>query len=106
MTKKEPKEIKVTILRNTFCAGKPLEVGKTVTVKAEDAKALIAAGKAAETEKVTSEQKEAMEVEEIRLKAKEKRKAELKPSQMANTGVLVAKNAAKKDGGKKDGGDK
>lgn len=70
MSKKQPEKINVTVIKSTSVAGEPLEVGKSATLKAEDAKALIAAGKAKETEFLTRSDKEQIAAEERRLKTK------------------------------------
>lgn len=66
----DKEQLRVSILRNTFLKGKPLEVGKTVTLNKDDANDLIGAGKAVIADKITAEQKKQMQAEEAYLKRK------------------------------------
>lgn len=100
MSKKQAKEVKVVIMRPTFCKGDPLEVGKTVSVGVDDGKALVTSGKAVYEADITAEDKTAIQEEEARLKAHEEKKAKASPDELAVTGKAAVQNA-KKAGEKK-----
>ena len=97
MSKEQPKELKITILKNTFCNGKPMELGKTVSLKTDDAKALIAAGKARAINNITEDDKQAIKLEQNRLKSKEQRKSELPLGTLASTGKKGSTSPNKDD---------
>lgn len=93
---KEQKELRVVIMRPTFAGGKPMEVGKTITLPAADAKALVTSGKAVFEEKITDEDKAKIQETEAVLKAKADIKSKAKPSEMAISGkALVKANGGK-----------
>lgn len=99
MSKKEQTELEVVVMRPTSAKGNPLEVGKKVTLDIADAKALIHSGKAVLAAKITAEDKEAIQQEEARLKAKEAKKKDQPASEIAIGRVDTGKKAGKSGSG-------
>lgn len=83
MTKEPEKTLSITVLRPTFLSGKPLEVGKNLTLPRKDALDLIGANKAKLAESVTSEDKAQLKALEEHLKAGKKAKKDKHASEIA-----------------------
>lgn len=95
MSKPQETHLEVVIMRPTSAKGKPLDVGKKVNLEIVDAKALIHSGKAVESKKITPEDKEKIQQEEARLKAKEAKKKDQPASEIAIGRVKTGAPAGK-----------
>lgn len=77
MAKKKSEPIKITVIKTCSVAGRVVEAGKTWTAEEEEALALINANKAKRVEDVTQEDKDFIEEQHRKHKAKQIAKGEI-----------------------------